>query len=176
MRIVATVARYLFGILFTVFGLNGFLQFIHQPPPTNPLALQFLVVISASHFSASFFAVQVLAGLLLLSGYFVPLALVLLAAEIFNILAFHLTMAPATIGPGLVVALLWVLVFLQYRGSFEGILSARRMGRNESEGAARRVACGLAITRPERENKARQCGVFSCQGVVFKPDFDCNSA
>ena len=36
-----------------------------------------------------------------------PLALVLLAAEIFNILAFHLTMAPATIGPGLVVALLW---------------------------------------------------------------------
>jgi putative oxidoreductase len=89
------------------------------------LALQFLVAISASHFSAFFFAVQVLAGLLLLSGYFVPLALVLLAAEIFNILAFHLTMAPATIGPGLLTAVLWVLVFLQYKRSFDGILSAR---------------------------------------------------
>jgi uncharacterized membrane protein YphA (DoxX/SURF4 family) len=75
MKILAIVARYLLGIMFTVFGLNGFLQFIHQPPPTNPLALQFLVAISASHFSAFFFAVQVLAGLLLLSGYFVPLAL-----------------------------------------------------------------------------------------------------
>lgn len=125
MRIVAIVARYLLGTMFTVFGLNGFLQFIHQLPPTNPLAVQFFVAISASHFSAFFFAVQVLAGLLLLSAYFVPLALVLLAAEIFNILAFHLTMAPATIGPGLLAAVLWVLVFLQYRRNFDGILSAR---------------------------------------------------
>ena len=125
MRFVAIVARYLLGIMFTVFGLNGFLQFIHQPPPANPLAVQFFIAISASHFSAFFFAVQLVAGLLLLSGYFVPLAVVLLAAEIFNILAFHLTMAPATIGPGLLAAVLWVLVFLQYRGSFVGILSAR---------------------------------------------------
>lgn len=129
MRIVALVARYLLGIMFTVFGPNGFLQFIHQPPPTNPLALQFFIAISASHFSAFFFAVQLVGGLLLLSGYFVPLALVLLAAEIYNILAFHLTMAPATVGPGLLAAVLWVLVFLQYRRSFDGILDARRISR-----------------------------------------------
>ena len=128
MRIIAVVARYLLGIMFTVFGLNGFLQFIHQPPPTNPLALQFFVAISASHFAAFFFAVQLVAGLLLLSGYFVPLVLVLLAAEIFNILAFHLTMAPATIGPALLAAVLWVLVFLQYRRSFDEIMRASRLG------------------------------------------------
>lgn len=91
-----------------------------------PLASQFFIAISASHFSVFFFAVQLVAGLLLLSGYFIPLALVLLAAEIFNILAFHLTMAPATIGPGLLVAVLGVLVFLQHRPSFDGILSAKR--------------------------------------------------
>jgi hypothetical protein len=113
--------------MFAVFGLNGFLQFIHQPPPTNPLASQFFIAISATHFSAFFFAVQLVAGLLLLSGYFVPLGLVLLAAEIYNILAFHLTMAPATIGPGLLATVLWVLVFLQYRRSFDGILGARRI-------------------------------------------------
>ena len=67
MRIVAIVARYLLGMMFTVFGLNGFLNFIHQPPPPNPLALQFFIAISASHFSAFFFAVQLVAGLLLLS-------------------------------------------------------------------------------------------------------------
>ena len=125
MKIASMVARYLLGLIFTIFGLNGFLQFIHQPPPTNPLALQFLVAVSASHFAAFFFAVQLLGGLLLLSGYFVPLALTLLAAELYNILAFHITLAPSTVAPALVACVLWVLVFLQYRESFQGIFRTK---------------------------------------------------
>jgi putative oxidoreductase len=125
MKITSIIARYLLGLIFTVFGLNGFLNFIHQPPPANPLALQFLINVSVSHFAAFFFAVQVLGGLLLLSGYFVPLALTALAAELYNILAFHLTLSPATIAPALVASVLWVLVFLQYRESFRGIFSAK---------------------------------------------------
>lgn len=125
MKITSTIARYLLGLMFTVFGLNGFLQFIHQPPPPNPLAMQFLVAVSASHFAAFFFAVQVLGGLLLLFGFFVPLALTLLAAELYNILAFHLTMAPDSVAPALVACVLWILVFVQYRESFNGIFSAK---------------------------------------------------
>jgi putative oxidoreductase len=125
MKITSIVARYLLGLIFTVFGLNGFLNFIHQPPPANPLAIQFLVTVSESHFAAFFFAFQLLGGLLLLSGYFVPLALTVLAAELYNILAFHLTLAPASIGPALVAAVLWVLIFLQYRESFTGIFRAK---------------------------------------------------
>jgi putative oxidoreductase len=124
MKVASTISRYLLGLLFTVFGLNGFLNFIHQPPPPNPLALQFLGAVVASHFAAFFFAAQVLGGVLLLSGFFVPLGLTLLAAELYNILAFHLTL-----GPGIAVALvgcvLWVLVFVQYRESFRGILSPK---------------------------------------------------
>jgi len=125
LRTAGVIARYLLGLTFTVFGLNGFLQFIHQPPPTNPMALQFLIASTTSHFSAFFFAVQLAAGLLLLSGYFVSLALILLAAEIYNILAFHLTMAQTTIAPGLLAAVLWVIVFVQYRQSFTEVLSAK---------------------------------------------------
>jgi putative oxidoreductase len=125
MKIASTIARYLLGLMFTVFGLNGFLNFIHQPPPPNPLAIQFFVATGASHFAAFFFAVQLLGGLLLLSGSFVPLALTLLAGELFNILAFHLTLAPASIAPALLAAVLWVLVFLQYRASFKGVLAAK---------------------------------------------------
>src|ERR1700722_11034895 len=125
MKIASIVARYLLGLMFVVFGLNGFLNFIHQPPPPNPLAIQFFVAISSSHLAAFFFAVQLIGGLLLLSGYFVPLALTLLAAELYNILAFHLTLAPATIAPALLAAVLWVLVFLQYRESFSGIFDAK---------------------------------------------------
>jgi uncharacterized membrane protein YphA (DoxX/SURF4 family) len=125
MKIASVIARYLLGLMFTVFGLNGFLNFIHQPPPPDPLAMQFFVAISASHFAAFFFAVQLIGGLLLLSGFYVPLALTLLAAELYNILAFHLTLAPASIAPALVAAVLWVLVFLQYRASFQNILAAK---------------------------------------------------
>jgi putative oxidoreductase len=124
MKIVSIIARYLLGLMFTVFGLNGFLNFIHPPPPSNPLALQFFVAISASHFAVFFFAVQLIGGLLLLSGFFVPLALTLLAAELYNILAFHLTLSPG-IAPALVACVLWALVFLQYRNSFNGVLAAK---------------------------------------------------
>ncbi|HEX4423939.1 MAG TPA: hypothetical protein VH079_00975 [Terriglobales bacterium] len=119
------IARYLLGLMFTVFGLNGFLQFIHQPPPPDPVAMQFLIAVSTSHFAAFFFGLQVLGGLLLLSGFYVPLALTVLAAELYNILAFHLTMAPAGIPPALVACVLWILVFMQYRDSFKGIFSAK---------------------------------------------------
>ncbi len=60
--------------MLTVFGLNGSFHFIPQPPPVNPLAAQFLLATSESHFAAFFFAVQLLGGLLLLAGVFVPLA------------------------------------------------------------------------------------------------------
>ncbi len=125
MKIVSMIARYLLGLMFTVFGLNGFFQFIPAPPPPNPLAVQFLVAVSTSHFAAFLFAVQLLGGLLLLSGFFVPLALTLLAAELYNILAFHLTMSPETIGGAIVACVLWILVFLQYRKSFSGIFEAK---------------------------------------------------
>jgi hypothetical protein len=79
---------------------------LHQPPPANPLAIQFLVSVSSSHFAAFSFAMQVVGGLLLLAGYLVPLA-------------------PASIAPALVASVLWVLVFLQYRERFKGIFSAK---------------------------------------------------
>jgi putative oxidoreductase len=125
MKTTSIIARYLLGLIFMVFGLNGFLHFIHQPPPPDPVAIQFLVAVSTSHFAAFFFAMQVLGGLLLLSGYFVPLALTVLAAELYNILAFHMTMAPASVAPALVACILWILVFLQYRESFKGIFTAK---------------------------------------------------
>jgi putative oxidoreductase len=129
MKIVSVIARYLLGLIFTVFGLNGFFNFIHQPPPANPLALQFFAAISSSHFASFFFAVQLIGGLLLLLGFFVPLALTLLAAELYNILAFHLTLSPG-ITLALVACVLWALVFLQYRNSFNGVLAAKPVVQN----------------------------------------------
>ncbi len=131
MKIVSVIARYLLGLMFTVFGLNGFFHFITQPPLTNPLAIQFFTAISVSHFAAFFYAIQIVAGLLLLLGFFVPLALIMLAAELYNILAFHLTLS-AGAAPAVVACVFWVLVFLQYRSSFDQVFAAKPQRSPES--------------------------------------------
>lgn len=125
MKLASIISRYLLALIFTVFGLNGFFHFIPQPPPANPVTLQFFTAVSVSHFAAFFFALQVLGGLLLFSGFFIPLALTILAGELYNILAFHLTMSPETIAPALVSCVLWIAVFLQYRRNFNGIFEAK---------------------------------------------------
>jgi uncharacterized membrane protein YphA (DoxX/SURF4 family) len=86
MKTASTVARYLLGVIFLIFGLNGFLNFIHQPPPSNPLAIQFFVAVSASHYMAVVYLAQVIGGVLLLAGRFVPLGLAILAPVLVNIL------------------------------------------------------------------------------------------
>src|SRR5437588_12004208 len=108
MRIVASISRYLLGIVFLVFGLNGFFHFIPQPPPTGR-ALQFFIAVSASHFMAAVFATQVIGAVLLLANRYVPLALALLGAVIFNIVVFHITMAPSGLPFALFVTALWLI-------------------------------------------------------------------
>lgn len=125
MKIAATVSRYLLGLLFTVFGLNGFLHFIHQTPPASAIALQFLVAVSASHYMAVVFVAQILGGILLLAGRFVPLALAILAPVLVNILDYHITMDPSSIALGLFATILWAILFLRYRSSFAQIFQQR---------------------------------------------------
>ena len=49
MKIATLIARNLLGLMFLVFGLNGFLHFIPQPPPPAGLATQYLTVLFLSH-------------------------------------------------------------------------------------------------------------------------------
>ena len=114
MKIAALIARILLGIIFVFFGLNGFLHFLNGPLPPG-LAGQFIGALMQSHYVLFVSAVQVISGVLLLVNRYVPLALVLAAAEIANILAFHIFMAPSQIFMALLVAILWIIVFVQQR-------------------------------------------------------------
>ena len=88
-----TAARLVLGLVFLVFGLNGFLHFLPQPPPP-PRALGFLGgLASTGYFFPLLKTTEVVAGALLLAG-FVPIALTLLAPVIVNIVAFHSFLAP----------------------------------------------------------------------------------
>ncbi len=126
MRIAGIVARILLGLMFTVFGLNGFLHFIPMKGgDMSPLAMQYMGAIAQSGMLHAAFALQLITGLMLLAGVFVPLALVLLGAELGNILLFHATMAPKGIVNGLVAFVLWLIVFWSVRDSFAPLFRAR---------------------------------------------------
>ena len=124
MKIVALVARILLGLEFLVFGLNGFFHFIPQPPmPPGDLAT-FATVLMKTHYMVPVMAIQVISGLLLLIGRFVPLALALIGPVIVNILLTHILMAPAGLPPGALAAILWLILFFAYRRYFESIFTA----------------------------------------------------
>lgn len=123
MKVAVLIARILLGLTFVVFGLNGFLQFI-PPQPIPPQAGQFAGLLFTTHYYIVVFALQFIGGVLMLVGRYIPLGLVILGPIIVNILLFHIHMAPAGIGPGLVVTVLWFIVFAAHRESFRGILSA----------------------------------------------------
>jgi putative oxidoreductase len=122
MKIASLIARLLLGVIFLVFGLNGFLQFIHLPPPTG-VAAQFFGALFASHYYIVIFAVQVLGGFLLLVNRFVPLALVILGPIIVNIFFFHTLMAPAGIPLAILVVILWVIVAVRNKQHLAGLFT-----------------------------------------------------
>jgi putative oxidoreductase len=122
MKTASLIARLLLGVIFLVFGLNGFLQFIHMPPPTG-VAAQFFGAIFASHYYIVIFAVQVLGGFLLLVNRFVPLALVILGPVIVNIFFFHTLMAPAGVPLAIVVVILWAIVAVRNKQHLAGLFT-----------------------------------------------------
>lgn len=121
MKIATLIARILLGLLFLVFGLNGFLHFIPMQPPTG-LAGQYMGALFLSHYLVVVFVLEAVGGLLLLINRYVPLALVLLGPVIVNIVLFHACLAPAGLPIALFAVVLWLVVFAGVRGAFAGLL------------------------------------------------------
>jgi uncharacterized membrane protein YphA (DoxX/SURF4 family) len=124
MKVAVLIARILLGLEFVLFGLNGFLQFLHMPPPTG-LPAEFLQALFASHYAMPVFALQLIGGLLLLSGRYIPLAVTILGAILVNILLYHITMAPSGLPLALITFVLWIIVFWSVREAFAGIFAAK---------------------------------------------------
>jgi putative oxidoreductase len=122
MKIATIIARILLGLVFVVFGSNAFLNFIPMPPPPQGLAGDFTKVFLASGYVYAIGGLQLIGGLLLLIGRFVPLGLTILGAIIVNIWLFHLLMAPEGLPPGIVVTILELFLVWRYRDAFKGIV------------------------------------------------------
>jgi uncharacterized membrane protein YphA (DoxX/SURF4 family) len=124
MKIAVLIARVLLGLMFLVFGLNGFLHFIPMPPPTG-LAGQYMGALYVSHYLVVVFLLQVVGGALLLANRYVPLALLLLGPVLVNIVLFHSFLAPEGLPLALVATVLWLIVFAGVRKAFAGVFVAK---------------------------------------------------
>lgn len=124
MKTASSIARILLGLIFLVFGLNGFLHFLSMPPPSG-LAGQYVGALYVSHYLTAVFLLEAAGGALLLVNRFVPVALVFLGPVIVNILLFHFLLAPEGVALALVAAALWAVTFWRSRGAFSGIFQAK---------------------------------------------------
>src|SRR5437660_12854090 len=89
MKITAVIARLLLGLIFLVFGLNGFLHFIPSSPPSG-IAGQFVGALFVSHYLVAIFLLLIMSAvLLLLNGYY-SVGLSLLGPIIINIFLIHI--------------------------------------------------------------------------------------
>lgn len=126
-RFLPIAARILLGLIFFASGVFSLLMlFGLVPPPSTPMpagATAFNVALAKTGYMMPLMsATDLIAGVLLLSNRFVPLALALLAPIIVNIVAFHAFLAPSGIGPGVVVAALEVYLAWAYRAVYRPML------------------------------------------------------
>lgn len=127
-RFTAPVARVLLGLVFFVCGLDGFLHFLPQPtePPSEAAMALAIALMKSGYMFPLIKGTEVAVGALLLGNRFVPLALILIAPVLVNIVAFHAFLAPS----GLVLASVLVALELHLawvnRGAYRPLFAARR--------------------------------------------------
>jgi uncharacterized membrane protein YphA (DoxX/SURF4 family) len=121
-RIVTVIARVLMGLVFFVFGLNGFLKFMPMPPKLPDLIEAF---IASGYMMPLIAGTQVVSGALLLANRFVPLALALIAPVVVNIFLFHIYIDPQGLVIAIVVCALELWLAWSYRAAFAPMLAAK---------------------------------------------------
>jgi len=124
MKIAARIAQILLGLIFVLFGSNGFLNFLPMPPMPPSPGTTFIMLMFSTKYLLVVSSIQLIGGVLLLVNKYVPLSLTLLGAVIANIFLFHALMDPKGMWRAIVVIVLWAIVFWYRRKSFDGILTA----------------------------------------------------
>ena len=123
MKIAIAISRYLLGAIFFIFGMNGFYQFIPVPEIPGEAGV-FIGILVSSGYIYPIKALEVLGGLALLAGRYVPLGLVLLGPVIVNIVLYHTFLDPANLLIPLIALVLEVFLIWVHRQNFKGVFKA----------------------------------------------------
>jgi putative oxidoreductase len=113
---IALVSRFILGLMFTIFGLNGVMMsfighgFIPMPPP--PAVMQTIMAgfMATGYIMPLAMLLELFGGLLLLSGFFMNAAIVFLGPVIVNILGIHLFAEKSGLPMAIIVVILFVIL------------------------------------------------------------------
>ena len=115
-------ARVILGLIFAVFGLNGFFQFMPMPPMPGPAGAFAGALAASGYFFPFMKSIEVITGVMILTGIQLPFALILLAPIAINIFLFHLFLVgPGTIGMAVVILALMLFLAWNFRSHYAAI-------------------------------------------------------
>ncbi len=126
MKIAVLIARTLLGLIFFVFGINFFFNFMHlAQPPLGPKATAF----SGGLFGSDYFfqvlkSIEITSGFFLLINRFTPFFLLVLLPISVNIFLFHLILAPSGVPLGTGVLVLELFLCIAYRKYYQNVFTA----------------------------------------------------
>ena len=105
------------------FGFNKLIPFMPEPEMTGDAAT-LMGIYGQSGFMTLIGILELVCGILILVNKFVPLALVVLVAILFNASVYHALHYPGNIAGALVFMILSLVLVYVHRESFKGIISA----------------------------------------------------
>lgn len=125
MKKIPLIARVLLGLIFLASGISFF--FYTPPPMEGPMGEFFNGMMATKYFFYLLKITEIVCGALLISGYFVPLALVVLAPIILNIFMVHAFLAPQGLITAVVLGALeiYLAFFSPYSATIKQLFKAK---------------------------------------------------
>lgn len=123
MNVLTLIVRFLFGLMFVVFGSNAFFHFFKMPPMSGP-AGDFIGAMFSTGYLQAVAALQVLGGILMFIPRLVPLGLLVLGPIVVNIAFFHIFLQREGLPMAAIVGLAALFLLWRYRASFPAFTRA----------------------------------------------------
>lgn len=120
-----TGTRLLFGLAFFIFGLNGFLQFMANPPMTQEAGALMGAFAQTGYFFPMVKLIEMIVGVLFLANLFAPLAAVLITPVLVGITTIHLFLNPAGLPMMIVLHALHGFIAYGYKDYYSKVLSLK---------------------------------------------------
>jgi putative oxidoreductase len=125
MKIAVIIVRSLLGLIFTASAVVVLFNLVEAPPLTGNVKIFNDGLMATGYFIPMLKIIELLCGIALLSGFFVPLALVVLFPISVHIFAYHATLAPEGLMVAIVILAANLFLAWYHRKSYAPLFQAR---------------------------------------------------
>lgn len=117
--------RFIYGLLWTVFGLNYFFHFLQNPTMSEAGQAFSGAIYDTGYLFPLIKIIEISCGIMLLSGLYIPLALILLAPILVGIVSLHIFLNPAGIPMSVILVIMHLALMIRNKEAYSGILKAK---------------------------------------------------